>query len=713
MEDVSNDEYREIIRRETAVEDDREYFPRHEINGCSLAIGMVVTVLCSAVLVLLIFFLLDMRSPNKVRLEGPCDCPPGLPGPAGPPGITGAVGQRGPKGDKGDPGPPGEDGVEGPRGDPGFCLGNPADPCPPGATGPQGPAGPQGATGIQGLPGPQGLTGPQGPRGYNGTQGEVGPAGPAGPMGPMGPNGTCDTTGNKTFTDQITFADEVFLNGGMTCATPLGPDCVSPLTCPVFTACDLVDNSMRHVAGMQVGQSGDPLGFGSSSYAYFGRRIPAAPPGVEWSLLEFNVYALNTDISALQLLSLYGQTVTLASNSGSVTVTSASSMTMTATGNLNMFTTTGDLSITSGSPTKRIVMSSAGEALINAVSINMTAPYVQAVRTGGNYWFRSRLADTLLCFDASSSSSGDAFEVDDDLIIANDNAIIAESGTLHVGPVLEVCSGQIVAAGNELTLGSNVNSSVAFWGPLLPSSNETCLVFGPAACFTFDGPISSPSGPVIVDDSLTVTGNVGVTGNAVVAGTLDVDRIDPESDTKVTITSLATNQIQLDTALRISVISPIEVTNTLYAEVITHHDGISPLQVTGDLVVTGNVNCAGGACASDMRYKTNVTAVDPAEAAARVRSLQVIDYQFTRETETSRSIEAGTRFRGFSAQATEKVVAQAVRKVSVPIGGHQVDDFRVLSKQDLVPDLWATVQYLLDRVEVLERSNQELRDKLK
>lgn len=146
----------------------------------------------------------------------------GVPGPAGPQGPSGAQGPIGPQGVKGNDGT----GVKivgsvntindlnanysGGIGDmfitqndgqghvwdgsKWIAVGQIKGPAgPQGIAGPTGPQGPKGDQGIQGIAGPQGNQGPQGVKGDPGAQGIAGPKGDAGVQGPIGPQGPAGT----------------------------------------------------------------------------------------------------------------------------------------------------------------------------------------------------------------------------------------------------------------------------------------------------------------------------------------------------------------------------------------------------------------------------------------------------------------------------------------------------------------------------------------
>jgi hypothetical protein len=654
---------------------------------------ITVSALIAAVLVLAVFLILDFNRPLSYTTD-PLG-PRGPRGERGPIGVRGPVGLQGAVGPQGDTGPQGPQGLKGDTGDDGICLGNfDCDEGPQGPVGPAGPAGADGAQGIQGLPGIDGAQGPIGPQGYNGSIGPVGPAGPAGPVGPQGPNGTCDGTGTTVF-DSIILNGNFTLNGDMTCAVPLGADCVIPDTCPDHSACDIVDRSNVHRIHMQVGQNNDTDGLGATGSCNLGRRSAF---GDNWNLQELTLYSLDIDIAALQTIIVYAQDVVVTATNTGVTINGNNYINLASGGGVSILGTSGVVSIVSASVVDVMVITASAGIQISGTSVRTISDDIRWEKGGSDIFMRTRVANTHNCITGASSISGDSVEFDDDIIISNEKSIVSDSGPLNVGPTLFVCGSQITGGGDELILGNDTLSLLYIAGPILPRDNETCVTIGPTGCTDIRSTITNSDGPVDIDDDLDVsgdtdlTGTLDVTGEATFAttttveGQLEVDVIVPESASTTTIEELSTTYIYPATGGTVHVIGNLNVTGVMNGAVLDC-----------DII---------GACPSDMRFKHRVVDVDHASSLHRVMGLEVLEYEFLPEFAEARKLKMSGRIRGFSAQQVEETFPQAVIQVESDVAPNtRVDDLRLLKKEEMLPDLWNTVQYLV-------KQNEELRLKL-
>ena len=245
----------------------------------------------------------------------------GATGPTGPSGFQGNTGATGPTGFQGNTGPTG---ATGPTGLPGQDADT-------GATGPQGPTGPtgQGATGPTGFQGDTGATGPQGtgPTGATGLQGPTGPAG----LGTIPTLSQVLTSGNTASTDinmagfDISSVNDITMSGLL----------------PTITATNVAGNLTLSALGTFNALTGGLMTLASGGILSLG--------GATYTTLED--------------LRITNNAITKESGAADITINNVatlqnspagSNMTLHAGNQLNISTTTGDLSLNAGSGFIRI-----------------------------------------------------------------------------------------------------------------------------------------------------------------------------------------------------------------------------------------------------------------------------------------------------------------------------------------------------------------------
>lgn len=573
-------------------------------------------------------------------------CPAGNPGPPGPslPGPPGQRGERGPSGPQGPQGPQGPIGLQGPAG---MCLANPA--CgvgPKGDTGDRGPTGPQGAPGFAGLTGPQGIAGPQG------MIGETGPMGPMGPQGDTGPQGEIGPQGNFTdpMSDQFTVFETLTLAENATLMCEVGAtidnSCTFSGVCPNFTDCTLnynrlfLEDGPSFPARLQVGDN-----FGATgSEVNFGDGINHLVTTIKMA----------SGIGGTSIISRMGQ-IRIMSDGAPITIDA-----MGASEPINI-NGEGPITLlnTAGFP---ITLDSQG-------SLNMMSQLQALLMSQAQVTLRAAGTTTSIV-----SVEGDQLNIRErggglglgDLIISSTPGVALSyvTGTALLSPDREV------RIHDHLTIESNKGitfvDGTAKIGPRLDVGNGIITT-------TFQQPSGPFSGQIIM-------------------------RLNPGSGT-------------YNGAEFISPGAPFRNDDTTDPPQFTHSGGSSPLaqgyvwidddvRISGDLVVEGNVD--NNVTPSDERVKTNITRIRAEDSIARVMKLQPKQFQF-RESFTNNHDRVHL---GFIAQEVEQIIPSAVHtKASRKLrDGTVVTDFKTLEREMLIADLVNAVQYLVKRVNELERS---------
>ncbi len=572
-------------------------------------------------------------------------CPAGNPGPPGPslPGPPGQRGERGPSGPQGPQGPQGPIGLQGPAG---MCLANPA--CgvgPKGDTGDRGPTGPQGAPGFAGLTGPQGIAGPRGMIGETGPMGPVGPKGDTGPQGEIGPQGNFTDPMSDQFTvfETLTLAE----NATLMCESGATIDnsCTFSGVCPNFTDCTLNFNRLYLEDGPVYPaylQVGENFG-AAGSEVNFGDGINHLVTTIKMA----------SGIGGFTLLSRLGQVRIMADDAPVIIETMGAGVAMT-------LSSQGPITIgnTAGYP---VMVNSIGAldltATLDAILMSQTRVVVRASGTGtpisveaDQLNIRERgggigLGNLIL---SSTPSVALNYMTATSLMSPDREIRLHDHVTLETGKSVTAVDGT-VKIGPRLDVGNGIITT-GFAQPSGPFAGQIIMRLNPGSALYNGAEFISPGAPFRNDDT----------------------------------------------------INPIQF---------THSGGSSPLaagyvwfdddvRISGNLVVEGDVD--NNVTPSDERVKTNITRIRAEDSIARVMKLQPKQFQF-RESFTNNHDRVHL---GFIAQEVERVVPGAVqtkaeRKLR---DGTVLTDFKTLEREMLIADLVNAVQYLLKRVNELERS---------
>lgn len=501
----------------------------------------------------------------------------------------------------------------------------------------------------------------------------------------------------------MTVEGDLTLEGSVTCDLPLDPTCFGLAVCPDFTSCDLVDNSMRHVEGMQVGQVADGIVPAPIQYVYFGRRTL-------WNILLLEAFANNVVLAAIEQLVLFGDdNIIMTAGPGGMFLNSGDRLRAVAQDDVLVQSVTGNVTIAALAQgisllTSNTISMSAADTLISTTSWSIE-------KTPSDKWIDAVTADTQACPNGAPLAVGDSIRVHKDLIIKDDRSIMADATTslwLNAGPFLRVCGSVIAGQNNELTIGENNDTLLYVHGTIYSADNETCVDID--GCLDLTGPISNSASGVV-----EVASDLLAQGDASVDGTLNADTISPNAASEVTVTApLHVDTLNANVASEITSTSDLLVASgsTFKANAIEPATG-SLVTLTGDLTVTGDVNCAGGTCSSDMRFKHSIESVSPEASLERIAKLEVIKFGFKAAFGEARGIAETERFLGFSAQAVDKVVPQAIRKLPLKVGEELVKDFHTLRKQELVPDLVGAVHALLAKTRQMAARIESLESTLR
>lgn len=551
---------------------------------------------------------------------------------------AGAPGRQGERGIQGERGFDGPRGAKGDPGEAGMCIANPM--CGVGPAGPSGPTGPTGPGGAPGFSGATGPTGPQGPSGPTGATGPVGPSGPMGADGVQGVPGACDCFGlaNIELTNVTVFESLSF-----------GP--AASIECDMDTFFD-------------------PQCFGPSSCI----------PREACDTVSQTIWLKNKD-GAENTLQVGQPTASPTDNVlfGDATASGPIYQLQEIRGYASILDWQGDQSVISGRGP-------------GGISILATSVSGQLVIDSQNTISMSSLGQTTIHGDAGV------------LITDASAGIEIRSPTAFINSI-----STNVASTSDLIQWFHADQ-VTHW--MTTNSLGSLLWDGVAGAITTSlDSISFRNNLVLGTDSATADAT-WLTTDAF-DGFVRIGPYLTVGSGIVRSGSTATLQLQETTASQtLDVRATITNGETGELLLIEDDDGVlitAPnVTIDGDLIVTGNidgVSCSGG-CTSDKRVKTQVGMMNTTDALARILSLPMREYVFKPEfRETNlRRIPDGVQ-RGLWAQDVEHVIPQAVKvqpQRKVNMEGDTLDNFYLLDKAEMIPDLIASIQALHAEIEALK-----------
>jgi hypothetical protein len=138
------------------------------------------------------------------------------------------------------------------------------------------------------------------------------------------------------------------------------------------------------------------------------------------------------------------------------------------------------------------------------------------------------------------------------------------------------------------------------------------------------------------------------------------------------------------------------------------------LTVEGDFHATGSITATGACCASDERFKNNVTDVSPETLLDMARTLRPVTWNW-KDAYLEVDPKARQRPRdvlGLVAQEARKVLPQSVALINRTVDGVRYSDFHTLDKQELVVVNLGAIQALADKMDSQERRIAELERKI-
>lgn len=719
--ELSNDELARLteIERETATRlvDQESLTYATAPDGRSIwsttaTLSLMVFVAATLIFLALFFFITPSLG-RTVSKDGCSVCPEGRQGPQGERGPQG-VGRQGEKGDPGDPGPTGPPGPAG-QGNDGVCIIDPMGVCPPAPPGPPGPPG----NSVTGAPGTPGTPGTPAPPAVPGTPGAncyddlfcmgnctvadcKGAKGDTGDEGPTGAPGACDCAFNVT-TGQLNVTGNASIAGTLMCDQPISSTCIGENACRDFSACNSTFNRINVLDQFFVGSPDGMPGLGPmTEVAAFGRYVGIGDPLLAWLIRAFYVYAKDTIIAGQNLLEFYSANIMRATADGAMLFSSGGTIVLMSGPAAAIDLTAGaDVLLNSGAGlTDEIILTGTGSVTSFSQSVNH---YAQTkVRMGSGPLNVIAEVDNQMTASCASGalSAGQSVVVYDNLRLTGQlvkQTTNSTSAYLQVGPFIEVCGGIIRSLGNQLTIQTN---------PL----NQTLNVGGVITTLYAGQPvaINDPDG-------------LDLRNQTCLLDSVDqVVEICPGNDLKVNgmlmadsfmVTNLTTTDLVVDTVTATGAVT----TPTLNVGGMT----LSGTTITGVTTVTsatvtfsGDVNCGGGSCTSDIRLKKEVEDLSDAESLDVVCSLRTASWVYEDWFCDAKGIQRGKQFSGFIAQDLQRKHPQAVRVLDQPAltdaDGNSVSDILSVKKEETAHLLVGAVREL--RRMLVEEGSQAVRE---
>jgi len=652
--------------------------------GTTILVALVLVALAIFVIILAVFYP-QQRDDYGTRYipENATECTLCPANPPGPPGDRGSTGPTGPAGPTGL-------GATGPTG---FCMPSPA--C---GVGPTGPPGPTGPTGF-GIPGTRGATGPTG----IGVTGPTGFTGPTGPQGDMGDQGIQGIPGECLCPSSSQSFQDLYLNGSLTldeamttftggtveCTnTSFSTSCFDVLACDLdFSMCNhqmltlkLVGNMDTNRTTFMVGQpdffSADTVVMGDSSFPTFAVPFP-------WKLGQFTVYAQSTTID--------GDTTRIRSINGPMIVQSAGSfntLELISSGDTQILvsaqltTTVGSGSLLSNTGTQSVsTFSPNGPYNVLASNITMeTNFYVLKSSTGPEVWFSTSPIGSysFTMFPQVVSLLRRSIVYESDIILQDNVSLISlnADGFLPLGPYLRV-GGNIIkgtdggtlqiqedTATESLDLRAKISNGDTTGGaqPVIFNDPEGIVNEGP---LDQQGSISNSVGDVSITDDVQIMGDLTLSGT----GALTALSGDMSNGGIVNVGALS---------------------------------GVTTIN---GFPIGAGPSC----CTSDRRVKHVLNTLNVTQSAERIRRTKLYEFKWTPEyIREDKGAQAEVIQRGVLAQEVKKEFPQAIRQVKRNVNGHAYEDFHLLYKQEMIPDMLAAMQHMMNEIDGLKAEIKRL-----
>jgi hypothetical protein len=330
------------------------------------------------------------------------------------------------------------------------------------------------------------------------------------------------------------------------------------------------------------------------------------------------------------------------SSSGSISLNTVSDMTANVGGNYNVF----------GSSQIRLFASTDWQARGSTVDIKSDAVTISKLSTFGNgpTWFEMHSASgyTMTCGLPVTGNANPSIRIAEDAIHAAGTSSVSlnPDGYFRIGPYLDIPGGKIKSSGcGNVTIENLI----------------------------FDGIITNPTGPVVIDD---------------------LDGVDFR-DTPIVST---TGDI---------VIQNYTTFGTTAADILGTTFGFNTLMtgtITATTITATTINGgAGTCCVSDKRMKHNIKLANLASALDTIKQLAIKEYEYTAEyLKTDTWVRNGTHL-GVIAQEAKELIPMAVNVREKTVAGKVISDFHEVRYDKFVPYLIAAVQQLSIEINNMKR----------
>lgn len=504
-----------------------------------ISVALVCIAICIGVFVVALIVRESWHAGTTTMNHGNCSviqCPAGPVGPQGIPGVAGPVGAQGEQGIQGTQGAQGVQGLPGQEGPMGQCSNNNPQ-CQRGATGAQGVQGipgPTGTAGLPGLTGPQGLVGPQG---QVGPQGEQGIQGIQGIQGVQGIPGVCNclnlslvTLVNLGVSGNTELNGTVTVNGVMTCpGGAMDSSCFGLAVCPDFTPCvlsaqglNIFSTNMSVIPTLAVGTAPGDQGnavviFGNGP----GSSVQQFQTYVEGSWLAQTAstpMVFQSLLSSIQIECVGSPVLPLSiTSSGTITANGVEGVQLTTLKTLLVITPTASVQVNGLT------------GVVSVIGINASFVVTDFLvrKTSTVSWFETFSTTTLTCAPGAplATAAGSSIHMNQDVVMGVGTHLVSADADAYLRmSSIELCGTTLKTTAGTLQLQDNTTAKTLDVRAIITNTEGVSpIVFNDlqGANFQNTALFNQGANPLTVDDNALITGDLDVTGDVTVMGTLD------------------------------------------------------------------------------------------------------------------------------------------------------------------------------------------------
>lgn len=533
--------------------------------------------------------------------------------------------------------------------------------------------------------------------------------GDTGSTGPVGDTGVCECFDLPlaNITETVVTGTLLLSGGNFTCedGAQIGYSCLTGVTCPNTTSCDLQAQSL-------ILTGGSPTGLVVGGVDDFGGEVIMGDSADYTGSFPYPTYTnilsrIQTFAFVLQLEGLGSTALTarqgdlllaaIQNDTSSIYMTSSGSIQITSrTGITIQDIVNGDIFLSTTSPGAIIQGLSTGGYIFGTGPWNIsTSQFV--LGTGTSNWFRTN-TNSYFCngVPQDGDSGTNALFVDVDLVMRNGGDILTNSytGVIRLGPVgIELCGGLLVSStGTPLQLQDDpAAAEIDMRGTIINGDNTQPVGSGTVVGAVYFGDDVEVGGDLVIDGFLNITGGFSLSGDVVVDSlTTTVGDVTSAADV------VATGNFMTSTGDFITTSGDV----TASAGTITGNDGQFTTAtigvigmdaagaITGVVSINGNTITAGPGtcCTSDERVKEHIRPLNPFESLYKMLSLKPVEYRFKQDYLKADKWVKDHVYTGFLAQDVRHIVSHAVSTVNRTIHGiGHIPDFHQLHKEELVP----------------------------